>query len=186
MAKAKKDGSMVQGFMVLVVLLLCSGAAGFAVGYTQKFHPEEKVAPGAGGIAATSATTGTDVSGSSNTTPATLKKVYWIKTKGWERAGYAIKVIINGNDAGTYQTPDRLQEVTKFIKPGENKIQFIAKSLPAGNRSDYDGSYLELNLYQGSKYSSNGYKDGEKLVSYSRKITETDDFDDSQDFTVVE
>ena len=185
MAKAKKDGSMVQGFLVLIVLLLCSGAAGFAVGYTQKFHPEEKVAPGSGG-AVTSATTGTDVSGSSTTTPATLKKVYWIKTKGWERAGYAIKVQLNGNDVGTFQTPDRLQEVTKFVKPGENKIRFIAKSLPSGNRSDYDGSYLELNLFQGEKYSSNGYKDGEKLVSYTRKITETEDFDTDQDFTVVE
>ncbi len=183
MAKAKGQGSVVQGIMVLVVLLLCTGGLGFAVGYTQQFAPVQKVAPAA---ADSSSTAGTDVAGTSTVSPQ-LKKSYWISTKGYERAGYSIKVFLNGVDAGSFQTPDRIVDVTKFVHTGDNKVRFLAKALPAGNRTtEYASAYLNVSIYQGEKFSSNGFKNGEKLVEYSRTITETQDFDDTQDFTIVE
>ncbi len=179
--KPASGGSMAKGVMVLIVFLLCAGGGGFAVGYTQKFAPVQKVAPSAADT--TTATTTTD---SSTTSPTTLKKVYWIATSGWERAGYAIKIYINDQSVGTFQTPDRIEEVTKYLKPGTNKIRFESKALPAGNRNDYEGAHLTIGLMQGEKFSSRGYKNGSKLLQYERKVTETQDFDDTQDVEIVE
>lgn len=189
MAKAKGQGSVLQGILVMLVLLLCSGGLGFAVGYTQQFAPIEKVppgTPGATGGGMQSASSGTDVSGTSTTSAPQLKKSYWISTRGHERAGYSIKVFINDQEVGSYQTPDRTDDITKYVHSGDNKVRFVAKALPAGNRQDYNGAYLTVEINKGEKYSSNGYKNPEKLVEYSRKITETQDFDDSMDFSIVE
>lgn len=178
------NGSMGQGIMVLLFLMLCAGGAGFFIGFTQKFAPVEKVPPATASEGSSASSPGAE--GTSATAPAALKKSYWISTRGYERAGFAIKVYVNDTDAGTFQTPDRLVDVTRFVKLGDNKIRFVAKALPAGNRTDNSNAYFQLALYQGEKYSSKGYKNGEKLVEYERKVTETEDFDDSQDFTIVE
>ena len=180
-------GSLAKGIMILLFLMVLAGGLGFAIGFTQKFAPVEKVPPEATAPAQSSGagTTGT-TTGTTTGAPATLKKAYWISTYGYERAGYAIKVYINDNDVGTFQTDDRIVEVTKFVRPGGNKIRFVAKALPEGNRTDNSAAYLQVNLYQGEKFSSQGYKNGEKLVQYERRVTETEDFDDTQDFTVVE
>lgn len=179
--KPASGGSMAKGVMVLIVFLLCAGGGGFAVGFTQKFAPVQKVAP-----SAADSTSATATSTDSSTSSTTLKKVYWLATSGWERAGYAIKVYINDQSIGTFQTPDRIEEVTKYLKPGTNKIRFDAKALPAGNRNDYNGAHLVINLMQGEKYSSHGYKNGSKLLQYERKVTETENFDDTQDVEIVE
>ncbi len=177
-------GTMGQGIMILLFLMVCAGGLGFAIGFTQKFAPVESVPPSETAGAGTTSGTGTTKTPASQ--PVALKKSYWISTYGYERAGYAIKVYINDNDVGIFQTENRIVEVTKFVKPGDNKIRFVAKALPEGNRTDNSSAYLQVNLFQGEKYSSKGYKNGEKLVQYERKVTETDNFDDTQDFTVVE
>jgi hypothetical protein len=176
-------GSLGKGILVFLILLVCAGGAGFTVGYTQKFAPVESVSPDAAPGAAATAGPGQP---SSSAAPATLKKAYWIHTHGYDRAGYAIKVFINDQDVGTFQTPERLVEVTRFVKPGDNRIRFLARALPEGNRTDNPHAHLKLALYQGEKYSSKGFKNGEKLVEYDRKVTETEDFDNSQDFTIIE
>lgn len=183
--KGDKKGNVAQGVLVLIILLLAVGGAGFGVGFTQKFAPIEMVSPD---TAATNKSAGgdTESGASSSSTPASLKKAYWIHTKGWDRAGYAIKVFINDQPVGTFSTQDRLDDVTKYVKAGDNKIRFQAKALPQGNRNDYTGAYLTITLNQGSKFSSKGYKDAQTLVEYTRKVSETDDFDDNMDFAVVE
>lgn len=187
MAKAKGQGSVLQGILVMLVLLFCSGGLGFAVGYTQQFAPVEKVPPGtAGARGGETASSGTDVAGTSTSSAPQLKKSYWISTKGWERAGYSIKVFINDKDAGSYQTPDRTEDITKYVHAGDNKVRFVAKALPAGNRQEYSGAYLAIDINKGEKFSANGYKNAEKLVEYKRSITETEDFDDTMDFSIVE
>lgn len=189
MAKAKGQGSVLQGIGVMLVLLLCSGGLGFAVGYTQQFAPIEKVPPGTAGAVTggtASAPSSSDVSGTSTTSAPQLKKAYWISTSGFERAGYSIKVFINDQEVGSYQTPERTDDITKYVHVGDNKVRFVAKALPAGNRQDYSGAHLTLAINKGEKYSSSGYKNAEKLVEYDRKITETQDFDDTMDFSIVE
>ncbi|MBY0546324.1 MAG: hypothetical protein K2W95_03480 [Candidatus Obscuribacterales bacterium] len=189
MAKAKGQGSVLQGILVMLVLLLCSGGLGFAVGYTQQFAPVEKVPPGTPGAVsggAVSVPSSTDVSGTSTASAPQLKKAYWIATSGFERAGYAIKVYINDQEVGSYQTPARIDDITKYVHVGDNKVRFVAKALPAGNRQEYSGAHLTIAINQGEKYSSTGYKNPEKLVEYERKITETQDFDDTMDFSIVE
>lgn len=189
MTKAKGQGSVLQGVVVLLVFLLCSGGIGFAVGYTQQFAPVQKVAPGtAGATAASSGGTGSAGSAVSSSSEPTrvMKKAYWIGTRGYERAGYSIKVFLNDQEVGTFQTPERLVDVTRYVHPGDNKVRFVAKALPAGNRCEYTGAYLDVFICQGEKFSSNGYKNGEKLVEYRRSISETEDFDTSQDFSIIE
>jgi hypothetical protein len=181
MSKGSGQGSIFKGILVLVVMLICAGGFGFAVGYTQQFAPMKKVAPTTAAATSDSTTAATDP----NAKPA-LKKTYWISTKGWERPGYSIKVQINGNEVGTFQTPDRITEITKFVNLGNNKVRFIATALPAGNRNDYSGAYLTININQGDKFSSSGYKNAEKLVEWTRKVTETDNFDEVQEFSIIE
>ncbi len=178
--KSASGGSMAKGVLVLIIFLVCAGGGGFAVGFTQKFAPVQNVAPSAADTTTSTATN------SSSTSSTGLKKVYWLSTHGWERAGYAIKVYINDHSVGTFQTPDRIEEVTKYLKPGSNKIRFDAKALPAGNRNDYSGANLQIALMQGEKFSARGYKNGSKLVQYERKVTETQDFDDTQDVEIIE
>lgn len=182
MSKGSGQGSVVKGILILLVMLVCSGGFGFAVGYTQQFAPMKKVAPTTAAAPADGSTTS---AADPNAKPA-LKRSYWISTKGWERAGYSIKVQINGTDVGTFQTPDRITEITKFVNLGNNKVRFTATALPAGNRNDYSGAYLTLNINQGDKFSSTGYKNAEKLVEWTRKVTETDNFDEVQEFSIIE
>lgn len=184
MAKEKGQGSVFQGVMVLLVLVLCAGGGGFAVGYMQEFAPVKKVAPSGGGEITASST----ATGSLNTTSAPrLKKVYWLSTHGYERTGYAVKVYVNGHDVGTFQTPDRQVDITNYLTLGDNKVRFDAKALPEGMRNtEYSSAHFDIRINQGEKYSANGYKNAETLLEYSRKISETENFDDTLDLAIVE
>ncbi len=215
-SKGEKRGNAAQGFLVIMVLLLATVGAGFGIGYTQKFVPIEMVAPDTASTApsstasssirhpstvqpstapslpaqsasATDSQIGNTGSGAnSSSTPTSLKRSYWIHTKGWDRAGYAINVFINNQSVGTFSTIDRLDDVTKLVKSGDNKIRFEAKALPEGNRNDYTGAFFTVSLNQGTKFSAKGYKDAQTLVEYTRKVTDTEDFDDNMDFSVVD
>ncbi|MBX9667656.1 MAG: hypothetical protein K2X93_08570 [Candidatus Obscuribacterales bacterium] len=194
-SKGEKRGNAAQGFLVIMVLLLATGGAGFGIGYTQKFVPIEMVAPDTASTASSSITHPSTVQPStapslpaqsssatdsqicntgsganSSSTPISLKKSYWIHTKGWDRAGYAINVFINNKSVGTFSTIDRLDDVTKLVKSGNNKIRFEAKALPESNRNDYTGAFFTVTLNQGTKFSANGYKDLKRLSSIPAKL----------------
>ncbi|MDZ4834344.1 MAG: hypothetical protein SGJ27_11260 [Candidatus Melainabacteria bacterium] len=235
--KKKKNGN--QGAVVLFILLLGVGGAGFGLGFTQKFVPIDAVSPdttptkittiatsgptatapattatggattpatsnssanttgpatGTGTNPATGSAAGTTVAtgpatgtagGTSSSTPSALKKAYWIETSGWDKAGYAITVYINDHPVGNFDVIDRTEDVTKFVVPGENKVRFEAKSLPAENRNDFTGAFLTVTINQGQKTSAKEFTDAQPVIEYKRKVTETTDFDETKEFAAI-
>lgn len=218
--KKKKGG---QGFLILFILLLGVGGAGFGLGFTQKFAPIEMVAPDtapgaktttivpAAGPSTTPAsatataptttatapttpapattpaatpTTSAPASGAGTVTKAALKKTYWIQTAGWDKAGYTITVYINDQPVGNFDSIDRTEDVTKFVKPGENKIRFEAKPHPPGDRNEFTGAFLTVTVNQGQK-NGEEFTDAQPVVEYRRKVTETTPYDDSMDFAAI-
>ncbi len=224
----KKSGG--QGFLVLFILLLGVGGAGFGLGFTQKFAPIEMVAPDtapgaktttvvpAAGPSTTPATatattpvtapatspatvpattpatataTAPSTAASTNTTggatsvaKAALKKTYWIQTAGWDKAGYTITVYINDQPVGNFDSIDRTEDITKFVKPGENKVRFEAKPHPPGDRNEFTGAFLTVTVNQGQK-NGEEFTDAQPVVEYKRKVTETTPYDDSMDFAAI-
>lgn len=210
----KKKGG--QGLLVLFILLLGVGGAGFGVGFTQKFVPVDVVgpdtAPGAkisslvpaatttpgnstattpaittttsGTAPATSSTTTSTATGTSSAAQTSLKKSYWIQTSGWDKVGYTVTVYINDQPVGNFDSIDRTEDVTKFVKPGENKVRFEAKVHPSEERNDFTGAFLTVTINQGQK-SDKEFKDGQPVLEYKRKVTETTDYDDSMEFAAI-
>lgn len=214
----KKSGG--QGFLVLLILLIGVGGAGFGLGFTQKFAPIEMVAPdtapgaktttivpAAGPSTATTTTPATATSpattpsaattpantpstatpttgGASTVAKAALKKTYWIQTAGWNKAGYTITVYINDQPVGNFDAIDTTEDVTKFVKPGENKIRFEAKPHPPGDRNEFTGAFLTVTINQGQK-SGEEFTDALPVIEYKRRVTETTPYDDTMDFAAI-
>ncbi len=120
-----------------------------------------------------------------------LKKWYWIHTKGWERAGYIVTVAINGQTVDKFSKPDVSVDVSKLVRLGKNSITYTAKSLPLDQRSDTQSAYLTVELMETPKKENEKIEDfkfenGDLLVDYRREVTDTEDFNDTKTFEIVE
>ncbi len=171
-----------KGFLIMLLLLVLAGAGGYFFGTYQKFAPVQNVPSGTPG-----AQSSTGVSVGSQTSPFTsLKNQYWVHSGGQDRVGYAITVYVNGQLVDQFHTPNRDVEITRWVKPGENHITFQAKALPLSQRdTSHDWYEYTLDVMSGKKFGDK-FTDGETLVKYTRKVTETQDYNDDMTFVTVE
>jgi uncharacterized iron-regulated membrane protein len=113
--------------------------------------------------------------------PGKLK--YWITSTGAEYTGYSITVSINDKQIDNFFAPGKTVDITKYVKKGENKVEFNAQTLDAKyNQHKGDQKFnLTLNLVSGPFIQEN-YKPGDVILSYRRTAAEMQTFDDNMTF----
>ena len=183
---APKSGGAVQAILLVVLLLIGAVSGGYFAGTQMNFRKlQGGDAVGQSGGAADNEIA--NFGGFSES--AQLKKAYWVHTRGDDRAGYKIAVFINGQFLGKFYKSDVDVEATKYLKPGRNSITFDCKPLPLDQRSDYSGAYLDIQLKAGDKKMDGDkarFENGDTLVEYRRKVTETEEFKDTKEFETLE
>jgi hypothetical protein len=158
----KKSGG--SSFPLIVgVLALIAGGAGFGYGYMQTFVPIEGGAAGFFG--------------------GGLKHQYFIKSRVGDRSPYNVTINLNGHNVGTVST-DKVMEVTQYVVKDRNKIRFESKRLPDG-MFGATGAYIDISLNSGKGTPDGGFTDGQPLVKYERTSNDKGDFDDKMDWTTV-
>lgn len=113
------------------------------------------------------------------------KMRYWLISSGEDYCGYSVTVNVNNNPVDSFFGPDKIVEVTKLIKPGENQVKFEAKALGEQyNKHTGDSAYaVTVKLVKGSHMQDN-FAAKDVLMSYSRNAAETQDFNDVTSFKV--
>ncbi len=177
-------GGTVQVVLLVVLLLIGFVSGGYYFGTQMNF---KNLAGGSTPVGSTNDNETATFGGFSESSQ--LKKAYWLKSGGYERAGFMIKVYLNGQFVGKFFKPDVIIECTKFLKPGHNTITFQAKSLPVDQRSDYATAHLDIDLKAGEKKMDGDtprYENGDTLLDYSRKVTDTEDNKETKEFETLE
>lgn len=183
---AKKGGGAMdvfKGIVIMILFLVAASAGGYFFGTYQKFAPIQYVAPGTAG--AIEQTAQSQTSPSSAASSGQLKKKYWLKSSGHDHVGYAITVSVNGQLVDKFYTPDKKVEINRFVKPGENTIQFEAKALPPGmnEHKGQDYYHLDVSVVSGSYLED---PKPETLLNYKRNSAETQDYNDTLTFVTLE
>lgn len=180
-APANKVGA-IQAVLLVILLLIGTVTGGYFVGTQMNF----KKMKGGDAPASSGADEVANFGGFSESKQ--LKKAYWINTRGYERV-YKISVYINDQFLGKFYKPNVDLDATKYIKPGLNTIKFIARPLPMDQRMDSSSAYLEVQLKAGDKKGEGEnvqFTNGDTVVTYTRKVTDTEDFTDSKEFETLE
>lgn len=175
-------GAMAKGIFIMLLLIIGAGAGGYFFGTFQKFAPVEYVPPGTPGAQSS----GVATAGGVNNAGGVLKKKYWLYSYGNDHVGYNITVSINGQRAGQFNTDGREVDVTRFVKPGDNTINFDAAVLPDGMREHAgNSSYaLTIHLYSGNVVGQSAGRD--EILKYSRNAAEFDPHNDTMSFITLE
>ncbi len=119
--------------------------------------------------------------------PATMTQRYWLVTEKAApgMAQYDIELFVNSKYVRKFL--DREEQVyfelTKYLKPGINKLVFVAKkNLAEGRRSSSPQHYFRIVVGEGDSGGRN-IMISRKLVDYKRTALETKDFKD--EFTIT-
>jgi hypothetical protein len=169
-------GGQVAFLMILMLVGFISG--GYFFGTQLAFQKMEGGNPSLGGFTLPSFGPGNS-----------LKKVYWIESKGYDRAGYVINVAINGQPVEKFFKASQEVDITKYLKDGNNEITFDAKSLPLDQRDNNNSAYLTLELKSKEKPADGKPPElsgGDTLLDYRRQVTDTDNFNDKREFQPIE
>ncbi len=120
-----------------------------------------------------------------NAADKNAKMRYWLVSSGEDYCGYSVTVNVNNNPVDSFFGPDKIVEVTKFVKPGENQVRFEAKALGEQyNKHTGDAAYaVTVKLVKGTHMQDN-FAAKDVLMSYSRNASETQDFNDVTNFKV--
>lgn len=180
-APANKMGT-VQAILLIGLLLIGTVTGGYFAGTQMNFKKMQ------GGDAPASSGNEETATFGGFAESKQLKKAYFIRTRGDERV-YKISVYINDQFLGKFYKPFVDVDATKYMKPGRNTIKFIAKPLPLDQRVDNSSAYLQLELKAGEKKGEGEnaqFSNGDTLVDYSRKVTDTEEYTDSKEFETLE
>lgn len=201
--------------VILCLLLAAAGFGGYFWGLHERFAPVVDVPPGTpGAISRESAqitpvqttgggatSTAAGSSGSPDSKPATEQKTpaaapavaqssakkYWLTSQGadYDHTGYSITVKVNDVVVDNFFGPGKTVDVTRHVKPGDNVVEFEAKSLGEDySKNSGDKSFaLTVKLVSGPTVSEN-FKSSDELVTYSRNASEHKDFNDVRHFKV--
>lgn len=180
-APASKMGA-IQAVLLVTLLLIGTVTGGYFAGTQMNFKKMK------GGDAPASSSEADVANFGGFSESKQLKKAYWIHTRGEERV-YKISVFINDQFLGKFYKPNVDLDATKYIKPGRNTIKFIARPLPMDQRVDYSTAFLELQLKAGDKKGEGDnvqFSNGDTLLTYTRKVTDTEEFTESKEFETLE
>lgn len=211
--EAIKGGDIFRALIDLVILalLVCGSAfGGYWYGVHERLAPVQNVPPGTPGAVSstdvTPAATGTATmpTPAAQTTPLTIPsapatpqtsttpaatthhgtKKYWLASSGVDYMGYSVTVSVNDNPVDSFYGPGKTFDITRFVKPGENTVQFEAKPLgDQYNKHKDDGkSELKVQVVAGPKITDE-FKSSDVVLSYVRRANESEEFNDSLKFT---
>ena len=127
-------------------------------------------------------------SGNTGQQKGALSKVYWLisEKSAVGMTQYDIDVHINGQFVTRVKSADSKQvvmNVTKFMTPGTNRIDFTAvKSLGAGRKSFSPDHYLKLLLGEGAK-SGQSLMIERQIVTYTRTAAQVENNAKQETFT---
>lgn len=116
--------------------------------------------------------------------PATKGKVkYWLTSSGADYCGYSITVQVNGQSVDSFFGPDKLVDITRLVRKGQNTLQMEAKYLGEQyNKHPGDKNYkLTIKLVKGP-HVQDDYQAKDVLTSYTRNAGETQDVNDTLEF----
>jgi hypothetical protein len=176
-----------KGILILLLLIIGAGAGGYFFGTFQKFAPIQNVPPGTAG-AVDQSTVAAQTAAQAPAVPglgSNLKKRYWLQSSGYDKIGYAITVVVNGQSVAQINTPDRQIDITRFVKVGDNQVTFQSKLLPEGMREHKgNGSYtMSVKICSGMTLGQSG---ADELLTYTRNAAEFEDHNDAMNFLIVE
>ncbi|HEY9870000.1 MAG TPA: hypothetical protein V6D08_12615 [Candidatus Obscuribacterales bacterium] len=175
--KLKSSAGFWQGALVFLLMLLGAASGGYFVGTQMQFR-QLQAGQSEGSLSNLFASFGLGPQ---------MKKVYWIHSRGYERAGYTIGVSINGQPVGKFYKPETDVDVTRYIHPGRNTIVFEAKSMPLDQRTDNSAANFTLELRSAERTDKeNQLRGGDVLLDYTRQVTDTEDFKDQREFEPIE
>lgn len=201
--KKGSGGGFFRAIVDLFILVLMLGAAGFGGyfwGVHQQLAPVLKVPLGTPGAILPSQTTAAKTETPASTQPAKEpepsttqasttekpvgKKKFWISSTGTDYIGYSITVKVNGTPVDSFFGPGKNIDITHLVKRGNNKINFEAKNLGEQyNKHDGEANAdLVLKVVSGPIL-TDSFKASDVIVSYKRKATESDDFNDTEQFS---
>ncbi|MDZ4834345.1 MAG: hypothetical protein SGJ27_11265 [Candidatus Melainabacteria bacterium] len=117
-----------------------------------------------------------------------VKRLYWLHSKGADRAGYMIRVLVNGQLVATFVKPDINVDITKHMKPGTNIIAYSATTLAADQKSDLRTAALTVELKSAEKKDEapNKFEGGSGLDEYTRHVTDSGNFNEIHELLKVE
>ena len=204
-----KGSDIVKAFIDLVILLLLmvgSGFGGYWYGIHERLAPVKNVAPGTPGALPPSAVTPAAPGTQAPTTPASTapsttsttestpaappqtassakREKFWLLSSGTEYIGYNITVSVNGEPVDSFYGPDKIIDITKRVKHGENTITFDAKNMPSINKhKGQSTAMLTLQLAHGPKMTDDP-KPSNVVLSYTRNAAQTTDDTKDLNFT---
>jgi hypothetical protein len=205
-----KGSDIVKAFVdlvILVALMIGSGFGGYWYGIHERLAPVKNVAPGTpGALPATAVTPAAPGTQAPPTTPAPVtapatttttttsppapatssgkKEKFWVTSSGTDYIGYNITVSVNGKAVDSFYGPDKMIDITRFVKHGDNTITFDAKNMPTiNNHKGQSSAMLTLQLAHGAKITED-VDPKAVILSYTRNAAQTED--DSKDLTFTD
>lgn len=177
----KKENTFVKAVGDLVILgLLLAGAGfgGYFWGTHQQLAPVLKVGPGTPGT-----TLPPKAADAATATETVKKRKFWLASSGTEYIGYSITAKVNDTTVDNFYAGGKIVDVTPYVQPGTNTVEFEAKQLGSEyNKHVGDSnSKLTLNLVSGTSMSDN-YKQSDVLAKFERNAAETDNQTDTVKF----
>jgi hypothetical protein len=172
-----RGGGIMQRILVVFLLFVGMFFGGYFLGTQAQFHLQANPAMVP------------EIPGMALLNPP-VKRWYWLHTKGTPRAGYRIRVMVNGQLVGTFFEPETNTDITRYLKPGKNTISYTAKSLPRDQRdTSSSAGYLTIEFKSAPKKPApdiNKFEGGDVLTEYTRHANEFQDFTDVNLFESIE
>ena len=112
-----------------------------------------------------------------------LKSRYWASCITSGNPYYSVKVEVNKNLVAIVQLSKLMIDITQYIKPGINKVRFIAtKTTPKG--SGYHYNRININIGPGIKDNRGNIQMTQLQIEYERVGEERSDFDETFEFLI--
>lgn len=201
-------------FIIICLLLAGAGFGGYFWGTHQRLVPVMMVPPGTPGAktaaevgldtkddksipakpgeaaAAAPATAAHTAPAATSSTASTAKSgvtKYWLISSGSDYVGYNITVNVGSDPVDSFFGPDKIVDITKHIKPGQQiSINFDAKQMGEQfNKYTGDASKeLTIRLVKGP-HVADTFSDKDVIMSFSRNAAQTESDQETKTFTAA-
>ncbi len=206
-AAKTKGNDFVKAMLDLLILALLVGGAGFGgyfLGIHERLAPVQNVPPGtANAIPPPIAPTlpakveenapapkpnrDADKTAADEQQPvksgAKSPLKYWISSSGADYTGYSITVKINDTPVDNFFGPGKNVDITRFVKKGDNEVNFECKALGEQyNKHPGDAaSELVVQLVAGP-HVQDDFKAAAVVLTYKRNASESEDINETKHF----
>lgn len=199
-----KGNEFVKAMLDLLILTLLVGGAGFGgyyLGIHERLAPVQSVPPGTANalpppiapvlpekgenvLSETKATPKPDQPAPVKHTAAKSPLKYWLSSSGADYTGYSITVKVNDTPVDNFFGPGKNVDVTRFVKSGDNEVNFECKALGEQyNKHPGDAaSELVVQIVSGP-HVQDDFKPSDVALTYKRNAAESEDINETKHFT---